>query len=77
MQLLEKKKHMSLVGGGEKRIEKQHEKGKLTARERIDLLVDEGSFREFDQLAEHNCSDFGMENKKVFFFGFADWSVSW
>ena len=51
------------VGGGEGRVEKQHQKGKLTARERIDLLLDEGTFREYDQLKSHRCSDFGMEGE--------------
>eukprot|EP01129_Flabellula_baltica_P006093 TRINITY_DN224_c0_g1_i1.p1 TRINITY_DN224_c0_g1~~TRINITY_DN224_c0_g1_i1.p1 ORF type:complete len:574 (-),score=145.70 TRINITY_DN224_c0_g1_i1:36-1724(-) len=64
MKLVEEKKKLSLLGGGAQRIEKQHAKGKLTARERIDLLVDEGSFREFDQLVEHQCVDFGMEKNK-------------
>jgi len=47
--------------GGDKRIEKQHEQGKLTARERIDKLLDEGSFEEFDTFVTHRCTDFGME----------------
>ena len=54
----------ALMGGGEKRIVKQHEKGKLTARERILLLVDEGSFKEYDQLKSHRCTDFGMDKEK-------------
>ncbi|KAL9641421.1 hypothetical protein ABK040_013350 [Willaertia magna] len=49
------------LGGGSARIEKQHQKGKLTARERIDLLLDEGSFREYDSFVRHRCTDFGME----------------
>ncbi|KYR00480.1 propionyl-CoA carboxylase [Tieghemostelium lacteum] len=49
------------MGGGEKRIQVQHGKGKLLARERIDLLVDEGSFREYDMLVTHRCTDFNME----------------
>ncbi|WP_448188248.1 acyl-CoA carboxylase subunit beta [Azospirillum sp. sgz301742] len=53
------------LGGGEKRIAAQHAKGKLTARERIELLVDEGSFEEFDMFVEHRCIDFGMETQKV------------
>merc|ERR1719446_846583 len=53
----------ALVGGGKNRIAKQHEKGKLTARERILLLVDEGSFKEYDQLKAHRCTDFGMEKE--------------
>ena len=52
------------LGGGDEKIDKQHEKGKLTARERIDLLVDDGSFVELDAFIEHRCIDFGMENKK-------------
>ncbi|WP_078413692.1 acyl-CoA carboxylase subunit beta [Priestia abyssalis] len=52
------------LGGGDKRIEKQHEKGKLTARERIDLLVDEGSFVELNPFIEHRCNDFGLKDKK-------------
>ncbi len=52
------------LGGGEKRIESQHAKGKLTARERIDLLLDEGSFEEFDMFVTHRCTNFGMEKTK-------------
>ncbi len=51
-------------GGGEKRIESQHAKGKLTARERIDLLLDEGSFEELDMFVTHRCTNFGMEKEK-------------
>ncbi len=50
-------------GGGEKRIEAQHKKGKLTARERIDLMLDEGSFEEFDMFVSHRCIDFGLEKE--------------
>jgi len=53
------------LGGGEKRIKSQHEKGKLTARERIEALVDADSFEEFDMFVEHQSHDFGMENKKI------------
>ncbi|MBS3777480.1 MAG: methylmalonyl-CoA carboxyltransferase, partial [Bacteroidales bacterium] len=53
------------LGGGERRIRKQHEKGKLTARERIDILLDEGSFEEFDMFVTHRCTHFGMDKKKV------------
>ncbi|RJF81155.1 acyl-CoA carboxylase subunit beta [Azospirillum cavernae] len=53
------------LGGGEKRVAGQHAKGKLTARERIDLFLDEGSFEEFDMFVEHRCIDFGMESQKV------------
>ncbi len=52
-------------GGGEKRIEKQHEKGKLTARERIDLLLDKDSFEEFDMLVTHRSTSFGLEKMKI------------
>jgi acetyl-CoA carboxylase carboxyltransferase component len=63
-ELREKKKEASL-GGGEERIAAQHEKGKLTARERIDLLLDKDSFVELDAFALHNCTDFGMEDKRI------------
>ena len=55
----------TLIGGGQKRIEAQHKKGKLTARERIDFLVDEGSFVELDRFVTHRCTDFGMESQKI------------
>ncbi|KAK7080375.1 hypothetical protein SK128_028404 [Halocaridina rubra] len=61
---IKKKRQDALLGGGQKRIDAQHKKGKLTARERIELLCDEGSFVEFDMFAEHTCTDFGMENQK-------------
>jgi acetyl-CoA carboxylase carboxyltransferase component len=51
------------IGGGEKRIEAQHKKGKLTARERLNLLLDEGSFEEFDMFVSHRCIDFGLEKE--------------
>jgi len=51
------------LGGGEKRIESQHKKGKFTARERIDMLLDEGSFEEFDMFVTHRCTNFGMEKE--------------
>ncbi len=53
------------LGGGERRIDSQHAKGKLTARERIDLLLDSGSFEEWDMFVEHRCSDFGMVDQKI------------
>ncbi len=52
------------LGGGEKRIESQHKKGKQTARERIEMLLDEGSFEEFDMFVTHRCTNFGMEKTK-------------
>ena len=51
------------MGGGEKAIEKQHAKGKFTARERIAMLLDEGSFEEMDMFVEHRCTNFGMDKK--------------
>ncbi len=53
------------LGGGEKRIDAQHGRGKLTARERIELLLDDGSFEEMDMFVEHDCHEFGMEDKKI------------
>ncbi|PWE00100.1 acyl-CoA carboxylase subunit beta [Marinilabilia rubra] len=53
------------LGGGEKRIEAQHAKGKFTARERIEMLLDDGSFEEFDMFVTHRCTNFGMEKKKI------------
>lgn len=52
------------LGGGEKKIQSQHDKGKYTARERISILLDEGSFEEFDMFVEHRCTNFGMEKTK-------------
>ena len=62
---LEKRRERARVGGGKRRIEAQHAKGKLTARERIDLLLDEGSFEEFDMFVEHRASEFGMAENKI------------
>ncbi|MEQ9042668.1 MAG: acyl-CoA carboxylase subunit beta [Alphaproteobacteria bacterium] len=62
---LERKRAAARAGGGEKRVEAQHAKGKLTARERIELLLDPGSFEEYDMFVEHRCSDFGMEQQKI------------
>jgi propionyl-CoA carboxylase beta chain len=62
---LERKRAQARLGGGEKRIAAQHAKGKLTARERLDLLLDEGSFEEWDMFVEHRCADFGMQDSKV------------
>jgi len=62
---LRKRRQKVMVGGGEKRIAKQHEKGKLTARERIGLLFDDGSFVELDAFVTHRCTNFGMENMEA------------
>ncbi|MFO7874106.1 MAG: acyl-CoA carboxylase subunit beta [Bacteroidales bacterium] len=61
-ELLEKRE-LAKLGGGQKRIDAQHQKGKLTARERIELLLDDGSFEEFDMFVTHRCRDFGLEDK--------------
>src|ERR1051326_4344996 len=62
---LEARRAGAKLGGGDKRIEAQHKRGKLTARERIELLLDKGSFEEFDMFVEHRSSDFGMEKQKI------------
>ncbi|MDX1672740.1 MAG: acyl-CoA carboxylase subunit beta [Balneolaceae bacterium] len=62
---LKEKREKAKKGGGEKRIQKQHDKGKLTARERIDLLVDENSFEEIDPFVTHRSSQFGLDEKKI------------
>ena len=62
---LEEKRAASKLGGGQRRIDVQHSRGKLTARERIELLLDEGSFEEWDAFVEHRCTDFGMSDKKI------------
>ncbi len=62
---LQKKVDQALLGGGQKRIDAQHQKGKWTARQRIDYFLDEGSFAEMDMFVTHNCVNFGMEKKKV------------
>jgi propionyl-CoA carboxylase beta chain len=63
---LEKRREETLLGGGQDRIEKQHKDGKLTARERIDLFFDPGTFVELDRFVTHRCTDFGMEKKKFY-----------
>jgi len=62
---LEEKRARARLGGGLKRVEAQHAKGKLTARERIELLLDPGSFEEWDMFVEHRCTDFGMGEQKI------------
>lgn len=62
---LEKKRAEARAGGGSDRIDAQHRRGKLTARERIQLLLDEGSFEEFDMFVEHRCTDFEMADQKI------------
>ncbi|MDZ4760513.1 MAG: acyl-CoA carboxylase subunit beta [Alphaproteobacteria bacterium] len=62
---LEKKRDTARLGGGQKRIDAQHAKGKLTARERVSLLLDEGSFEEWDMFVEHRSSEFGMAEQRI------------
>jgi propionyl-CoA carboxylase beta chain len=65
LERLEDRRAEARLGGGAKRIAAQHARGKLTARERIDLLLDNGSFEEFDMFVQHRCDDFGMEKSKI------------
>jgi len=65
LERLEKRRAEARLGGGEKRIAAQHARGKLTARERIELLLDEGSFEEFDMFVAHRSSDFGMDKARI------------
>ena len=65
IEALEAKREEARQGGGAARIERQHAKGKLSARERIEVLLDEGSFEEYDMFVEHQCSDFGMDEQKI------------
>ena len=65
LEKLEKMRQEARLGGGEKRIEAQHKRGKLTARERLEVLLDEDSFEEVDMFVEHRCADFGMDKKKI------------
>ena len=62
---LERRREIARLGGGKARIAAQHTRGKLTARERIDVLLDEGSFEEFDMFVEHRSTDFGMAKQKI------------
>jgi len=62
---LDAKRNQARMGGGQRRIDTQHEKGKLTARERLDILLDPGSFEEYDMFMEHRCVDFGMADQKI------------
>jgi acetyl-CoA carboxylase carboxyltransferase component len=65
IQKLRETKEQARLGGGRERIDQQHQKGRLTARERLDLLLDSGSFRELDMFVTHRATDFGMADKKV------------
>ncbi|GAC1041047.1 acyl-CoA carboxylase subunit beta [Rhizobium sp. No.120] len=65
LQELERRRGIARLGGGQARIDAQHARGKLTARERIDIFLDEGSFEEFDMFVEHRSTDFGMDKSKI------------
>jgi propionyl-CoA carboxylase beta subunit len=65
LEKLEERRARARAGGGPARIEAQHKRGKLTARERLELLMDKGSFEEFDMFVEHRSADFGMEKSKI------------
>ncbi len=65
LEQLEQKRAAAALGGGRKRIDAQHAKGRLTARERLDVLLDPGSFEELDMYVEHNCVDFGMQETVI------------
>ncbi|MDO5693276.1 MAG: acyl-CoA carboxylase subunit beta [Pseudomonadota bacterium] len=65
LEQLEQKRAAARLGGGQKRIDAQHGKGKLTARERIEVLLDWGSFEEWDMFVEHRCADFGMDQTHI------------
>jgi len=67
---LKKRDHLAQVGGGPERQERQHKEGKMSARERIEFLLDEGTFEETDKLVTHRCSDFGMDKQKYYGDGF-------
>ena len=68
-QRIDMKKAQALLGGGQARIDAQHKRGKLTARERIDVLLDGGSFVETDMYVEQRCADFGMDHPSKKFTG--------
>ena len=65
LEQLEKKREAARLGGGQRRIDAQHKKGKLTARERIEVLLDADSFEEWDMFVEHRCTDFGMNDTQI------------
>ena len=66
LELLQRRRAESELGGGEARLKAQHEKGKLSARERLDLLLDEGSFVELDRFVVHRSTDFGLDAQKFY-----------
>jgi propionyl-CoA carboxylase beta chain len=62
---LEEKRAQARAGGGQKRMDAQHARGKLTARERIEVLLDPNSFEEYGMFVEHRCNDFGMADNRI------------
>src|SRR5256885_9392675 len=70
LQELKKRDHLAHEGGGKERRERQHKEGKMSARERIEFLLDEGTFEETDKLVTHRCHDFGMAEQKYYGDGF-------
>ena len=66
LELLERRRAEAELGGGAKRLEAQHAKGKLSARERLDVLLDEGSFVELDRFVVHRSHDFGLEEQRIY-----------
>src|SRR5258708_9628197 len=67
---LKRRDSLAEAGGGEERRARQHKEGKMSARERIEFLLDENTFEEFDKMVTHNCTDFCMEENKVYCGGF-------
>ena len=67
---LKKRDQMAQEGGGAQRRERQHKEGKMSARERVEFLLDEGTFEETDKLVTHRCHNFGMEKQKFYGDGF-------
>ncbi|MGZ4896657.1 MAG: acyl-CoA carboxylase subunit beta, partial [Candidatus Angelobacter sp.] len=67
---LKRRDSLAEAGGGKERQQRQHKEGKMSARERIEFLLDEGTFEEFDKMVTHSCTDFGMEQNKVYGDGF-------
>src|SRR6266702_1619062 len=67
---LKRRDHLAEEGGGVQRRERQHKEGKMSARERIEFLLDENTFEEFDKMVTHHCTDFGMTEQKVYGDGF-------
>ena len=65
LEKLEERRQRARAGGGKARVDAQHKRGKLTARERLELLMDKGSFEEFDMFVEHRSAEFGMEKTRI------------